>query len=210
MLLNGNQGQTGKQTGQGIPVSFGEYGDQLASELQPRYYEMNYRGQVFSACNTAAVTIGVLAATNVSYALYNPPNSGKNLVIIDAGFGAASTVFGSGSVFFAYNPQTTTPGGTTALTIKSNLLTGNPAASVAAAYSTATLSSTPIAVRPFYGCVAAAASTATPISAQCVPFVKDDVAGELIVAPGGVLSIQGSVAAVANGFVGISWAEVAI
>jgi hypothetical protein len=210
VIVNGNQGQTGKQTGQTIPSSFGEFGDQLATELMPRYYQNTYRGQKFSACNTAAVTIGALTATNVSYALYNPPNSGKNLVIVDAGFGAGSTVFGSGAVFFAYNSQSTTPLGTTALTIKGNLLTGAAAPSVAQAYSAATLSGTPIAVRPFFGCVAAAASTVTPISAQSVPFVKDDVAGEIIVAPGGVLSVQGSVAAVAVGFVGISWDEVAI
>jgi hypothetical protein len=42
------------------------------------------------------------------------------------------------------------------------------------------------------------------------PFVKDEVAGELIVAPGGVLSIQGNIASLATGFVGMSWDEVAI
>jgi hypothetical protein len=211
MLLQGNQGQTGKQTGQNLTASLGEYGEQLASELQPRYYENTYRGQKFSACNTAAVTIGALTATNVSFALYNPPGSGKNLAIVDASFGAGSTVFASGAVFFAVNPQTTTPAGTTALTIRNNLLTGNTgAASIAQAYSAATLSATPVAIRPFYGCVGPAASTVTPVSATTVPFVKDDVAGEIILTPGTVLSIQGSVAAVANGFVGISWDEISI
>jgi hypothetical protein len=211
MLLQGTQGQTGKQTGAGLTASFGEYGEQLASELQPRYYENTYRGQKFSACNTAAVTVGILTATNVSFALYNPPSSGKNLAIVAASFGASSTVFGSGAVVFAISPQTTTPAGTTALTIRSNLLTGNTgAASVAQAYSAATLSATPVAVRPLYGCVAPAASTVTPVSATTVPFVKDDVAGEIILTPGTVLSIQGSVAALATGFIGISWDEIAI
>lgn len=179
----------------------GRAGEVIVAESNPRYYESTYRGQKFSACNTAAVTIGALSATNVSFALYNPPNSGKNLVLVAASFAASSTVFTTGPIFFAYNVQAATPAGTTALTIKSNLLTGNAAASVAQAFSTATLSGTPVAVRPFLGVLA---------STSLNSYDKDDIAGELIVAPGGALSIQGNVAATAIGFIGISWDEVAI
>lgn len=201
MLLQGNQGQTGKQVGSNLTASFGEYGDPLVSELQPRYYENTYRGNKFSACNTAAVTIGALAATNVSFALYNPPSSGKNLVLVAAGFGASSTTFSAGPVFLAWNAQATAPLGTTPLTIHNNLL-GGGANSVAQAYSTATLSGTPIPIRPFFG--SPAATGVGPIT------VKDDIAGEFILAPGGVVSIQGNVASTAIGFVGISWDEIAI
>ena len=204
MILSGNQGQTGKQTGQGLTAAFGEYSEQLASELMPRYYENTYRGQKFSACNTAAVTVGVLAATNVSYALYNPPNSGKNLVIVNAGFGVGSTVFATGVMFAAYNAQLTTPTNTTALVVRGNLLNGSVAASVAQAFSTATLSSTPVAVSPVFSF---AASTTVGAPSQALNF---DVAGQLVLAPGGVISIQGSVAALAVGFAGLTWDEVSI
>jgi hypothetical protein len=204
MLLQGNQGQTGKQVGQNLTASLGEYGEQLASELQPRYYENTYRGQKFSACNTAAVTVGVLTATNVSFALYNPPGSGKNLAIVNAGFGISSTAFATGALFLAYNSQTTAPVGTTALTVRNNLLTGANTGSVALAYSAATLSGTPVAVCPVFS-FATSATVGSP--AQTLNW---DVAGQVIVAPGGVLSVQGSVAALAVGFIGLTWDEVAI
>lgn len=202
MLLQGNQGQTGKQTGQNITAGFGEFSDVLATELQPRYYEQTFRGNKFSACLTSAATIGVLTATGVSFHLYNPAGSGKNLVLTAASFAPSSATFAVGSVFFAYNQQAAAPTGTTALTLRSNLLTGATAASVAQAFSAATLASAPVAVRPFFG---APATACTDLIA-----VKDDIAGELILAPGGVLSIQANVAACAVGFLGLSWDEVAI
>jgi hypothetical protein len=204
VIFNGNQGQTGKQTGQTIPASFGEFGDALVTELQPHYYENTYRGQKFSACNTAAVTVGALTATNVSFALYNPPGSGKNLAIVNAGFGISSTTFATGALFLAYNTQSTTPVGTTALTIKNNLLTGATAPSVALAYSAATLSGTPTPVCPVFS-FATSATVGSP--AQTLNW---DVAGQVLVAPGGVLSVQGSVAALAVGFIGLTWDEIAI
>lgn len=200
--IQGNQGQTGKQVGNNVTIGFGEFSDQLASELQPRYYENTYRGQKFSAINSAAVTVGVLTTSNVSFALYNPPNSGKNLAIVTAGFGATSTTFATGTIVLAYNPQTVTPSNTTALTIKSNLLTGNPAPSVAQAYSTATLSSTPIAIMPLLS--VAVNTTAPPL----VP--NQDLGGQIILAPGGVISIQGTVASSAVGLGFLAWDEIPV
>jgi hypothetical protein len=123
------------------------------------------------------------------------------LSIVAASFAASSTTFASGPVFYAYNQQSTTPLSTTALTIKSNLLTGNPAASVAQAYSAATLAATPTPIRPFLG-----ALSATSLSS----YDKDEIAGEFILAPGGVFSIQGNAAATAVGFIGCSWDEIPI
>ena len=45
---SGQQGVTSKQIGANISISLGEFGDQLVSELQARYYEQTYRGNVFS------------------------------------------------------------------------------------------------------------------------------------------------------------------
>jgi hypothetical protein len=202
MLVQGNQGQTGKQVGQNLTVGFGEFSEQLVTELMARYYELTYRGQKFSACLTAAGTIGVLTLTGVTYHLYNPANSGKNLVIIASSFAPSSATFAVGAVFFAFNPQPSVPTATTPLAVRSNLLTGAAAASAAQVFSAATLASVPVAVRPFFGVPAVACTD--------LICVKDDVAGELILPPGGVLSIQANVAACAVGFLGMSWDEVAI
>jgi hypothetical protein len=177
-----------------------QQGAVVVSPLHAKYYEDNFRGNIFSACTTSAATIGVLTATGVSYHLYNPLASQKNLVILAANFGPTSATFAVGTVFYAFNQQTAAPTGTTPLTVRSNLLTGNPAGSVAQVFSAATLASAPVAVRPWF---AAPATALTSLSN-----VKDEVAGEIIVAPGGVLSIQASVAACAVGHIGLSWAEI--
>lgn len=202
MILQGQAGPQVLSDGTYANVRQDKQGAIAATELNPRYYENTYRGQSFSACLTAAATIGVLTATGVTFHLYNPAGSGKNLVIKAANFVPSSATFVVGGVFYAYNAQATAPTGTTALTLRSNLLTGNAASSIAQAFSAATLAAAPVAVRPFFGVPATACTD--------IINLKDDVAGELIVAPGGVLSIQGTVAACAVGFIGMSWDEVAV
>ena len=210
MLLQGSQGQTGKQIGQGLIVGTGEYSELLATELQPRYYENTYRGQTFSALASAAVTVGILTLTNVSFALYNPPNSGKNLVMTDVSFGITSTVFGTGTVVLAYNPQTSTPLGTVSGTIRNNLLTGNAPSSVASYYVSATLASTPVGVLPIFGVAAPVITTVTPAVSGQSPYNRLELSGQILVAPGGVLSVQGTVASLVVGLPGMTWMEVPI
>jgi hypothetical protein len=58
----------------------GKLGDQIVTELHPRYYEQTYRGAMFSAANQSAQAVSVaLATTYTGLCLYNPVNSGKNL-----------------------------------------------------------------------------------------------------------------------------------
>src|ERR1700674_4518885 len=91
-LMQGNQGQTGKQTGQNLTAGFGEFSDVLVTELQPRYYEQSLRGSTY---NITTVGGGVqLAATHLFstaiatftplLALYNPLTNTKNFAILQA------------------------------------------------------------------------------------------------------------------------------
>lgn len=180
----------------------GNEGDTIVSQLNGKYYEQTYRGNTFSACTTSAATIGVLTATGVTYHLFNPLGSGYNAVILAASFGPTSATFAVGAVFYAVNAQTTTPSGTTPLTVKSNYVTGGSAATAMFVYSAATLAAAPLAVRPFFAVPATACTN--------VGLIKDDVSGEIIIGPGNVLSIQASAAAVAVGHIGVSWNEIKV
>jgi hypothetical protein len=87
-LLQGNQGQAGKQVGQNLTVGFGEFSDVLVSELQPRFYEQNYRNSMFSIGCTltalSAATILLTASAQPIVGIWNPLTSPVNLVVIQA------------------------------------------------------------------------------------------------------------------------------
>lgn len=184
------------------PIRNEKTGALVVQDAHGRYTESVLRNKVFSACTTAAATIGALTTTGVTYHLYNPINSGVNASVLVASYGATSTTFVVGSTFFAVNVQTTAPTATTALTIRSNLLSNTAAPSAVQVFSAATLANTPVAVRPFFSVPATTSGTSV--------LVKDDVAGEMVVPPGSVLSIQASVAACAIGHLGMSWEEIPV
>src|ERR1039458_956141 len=87
MLLQGNQGQSGKQVGQNLTAGFGEYSDLLVTELMTRYYENTYRGNAFIAATAAAGALSLTGTTTYTgLAVFNPANSGKNLALKTAIF----------------------------------------------------------------------------------------------------------------------------
>ena len=76
----------------------GKQGDLIASELHGRYYEQNYRGNIFSggmsltAINAATFTTATLTASCTPIAgVWNPLNSGVNASIITAKLSVALT-----------------------------------------------------------------------------------------------------------------------
>jgi hypothetical protein len=89
MLL---QAQTGPQTladGTYPNVRAGKGGDAIVSELHGRFYEQNYRGNVYGNGTTAltalsANTITLTATTTPILGVWNPTTSAFNLVILQA------------------------------------------------------------------------------------------------------------------------------
>jgi hypothetical protein len=98
MILQGNQGQTGKQFGQNITAGMGEFSDILFTELQPRFYEQTVRGNTystgmqitsvsnatFSTADGLSGTLSTAATSTPVVGLWNPSNSGVNAVILQA------------------------------------------------------------------------------------------------------------------------------
>lgn len=201
MLLQGNQGQGGKQIGQNLTVGMGEYSDLLVSELQARYYENVYRGIVFSAANSGVQALSVASATFTGLAVGNPAGSGKNLVLLDASFAVAAAITAVCSVALAYAPIVALTAGTAVG--PNSMLVGGGVASVAKVGASATLGAAPTVLRPLGGTGWVTATAQGQFSA------KDEIAGAIIVAPGQLVCIEALVAAVSV-VASMTWAEIPI
>jgi hypothetical protein len=91
MFLQGLVGpQSAQSQAQGTPqtIRLGQLNDIVVSELHGKFYENNYRGNVYSGGMTAtalaATTITLTNATTPIIGLWNPTTSTVNLVIIKA------------------------------------------------------------------------------------------------------------------------------
>lgn len=194
MILQGNQGQTGKQTGQNITAGVGEFSDILVTELMPRYYENIYRGKVFSvAANAVATPTGAVplgAAGTPLVAIYNPSGSGVNLVVLQTAVAARNvgTTLGLGSFWFSGGPTAVI---TAAASAYLNLLTLQGTGSSAKPYANAALtgSSALLAIRP----IGALGYSATQATAVAPNGWLEDTAGGIVVIPGNVVAVSCSV-----------------
>ena len=192
MLLQGNQGQTGKAVGQGQTLGFGEYTDALVSELMPRYYEQTYRGNTFVAANQAAVTsTTALTASSLNFTLFNPLGSGKNLVLLKIDMTVlpvTETTAGLAEVVLVANvaPSQAAPATVTALTPICTLL-GSSANPVGKAYSTATLAAVPTVIKALATIIS---PTAVGGAAVIAPSLNFDLEGGVIITPGNYVSVQ--------------------
>lgn len=206
MLLQTQVGPSTSADGTYPNARAGKLGDVIVSELNGRYYENVYRGNVFSACNQAGAAVTNLNATATGFILSNPAGSGKNLVLLEIMFVQTSTAAAAANaaVLLAanINPVAAAVVHTTPLTINSSLL-GGSAASIAKVDSSATLPAAPVAVRAIWQpSVSATATTSIP------PVVKDEVAGALIVTPGCAVSM--TALTTLSGITSMTWAELSV
>jgi hypothetical protein len=90
MIIQGQVGAPGQSitSGSTPPLRQGQLGDMIVSELHGRFYEQTYRGAVFSTF-VNALTIASTHATPIAagtgtpiIGIFNPANSGKNIVLI--------------------------------------------------------------------------------------------------------------------------------
>lgn len=103
------QGLTGKAVGASVGAGSGEFSELLVTELQPRFYEWAYRGNLFSAGSSttalSANTITLVAATTPIVGVYNPSTSTANVVILQAAITAfintLTTPVGAGAFVWA-------------------------------------------------------------------------------------------------------------
>lgn len=189
MLLQINQGQTGKQLGQNLTAGAGEFSDVLVTELQPRYYQQTYRGNVFfldsgavtlAAANTSAGALGTIKLIN---GFFNPTTSGKNAVLLSAAITYTSGT-ATGAIVYNYLNGVVLSNAATG-TIRNGFL-GGGASAMLAEVGVVLASNTPLATAALLqlGVVGLqGAAVATPAG------IYEEIAGRIIVPPGVVFGL---------------------
>jgi hypothetical protein len=205
--IAGQVGPSAAWSGDGSNIEFRQdkTGSIVASEFLPRYAEAAYRGQLFFAAVQAATAVTNLATTATGFILSNPAGSGKNLWIVDICVQqavAAAAAIDSVVLAANVNPVAATTVHTTPLTVRASLL-GSANAAAGLADSAATLPVAPVVIRSLYApSISATATTST------APYVKDEVAGAIGIAPGCTISLSATTAI--SVFASMTWLELPI
>jgi hypothetical protein len=192
MLIQGQVGQPSQTSippGTTPPVRQGQMGELITSPLQGKYYENAYRGNLYVMSTIALGT--TLVAANVSppgaaaatfLTLFNPTGSGKNAVILRTIINSLSGTPGGPFSFAVIPPNAgiTAAANLTAI----NLLTLAAAGSLMRGYVQTAL--TGGLVHVMLRCIGGPAAIAAGAG---VYSVSEETAGDIIVPPGGALSI---------------------
>ena len=171
-------------------------------DIGARYEEAAYRGVLFYAANNAAQALSLNSTTTYTgLTVSNPTGSGRNLslitaywvpTIVDTGIGAV--VLATGAAAAQTTGASTGPKGT-------STLLGSGSASVANVGASCTYAANPAFLRPGFGRPWITAVT------QSYGIYKDEIAGEIIVAPGQQVSFV-AVTTALTGIGYISWEEI--
>lgn len=189
----------------------GQLGDAIVSELHGRYYETNYRGNVFllSVSTAAAVTAYTGAAGGTPMiGVFNPVGSGKNLVILKASFANVVSASAAGTVtfglYFGTTATITQATTTTPWSMSTQLQSGSVATGFRnVALTSGSAASNVIALGSYYWATAAGAAL---VSGGPV-----DLEGSLIIPPGSYVALGGSAALTSATWIGsIMWEEVPV
>jgi hypothetical protein len=200
-----------QKSGAPAAVSTGWHNELIKSDLLPRYGYLALSGVVFSAATVTGVALAALGTNSPIFTLWNPINSGKNLLLIDVSWGITAVTFAAADVTVTLGvganvtaaPTTTTP------IVGVNNLVGNGNKPQAFTYSQATLAAAPTASRHL-GTVTL--DTATTVAGIANPaYIKDEIAGALIIGPGSLAAIGGEgTPADITIVVAMTWAELPI
>jgi len=218
MLLEGRvQRSDVNMTADGVITTprFGAQQEMFVADAHARYYDAVRRGNVFVAANTAAQALTTVAASATGLILWNPPNSGKNAVLLRLNIALQSLPAGAAGLVLAGGSQPLIPSSTfTALsgtgayngTFNAQMSTvgSSGSRSVCQAASAANAIGT-IIFRWIPGGPAAtvAGSTSFP------PFISEEIAGDLVVPPGNAIALESVTTAITVGAT-LIWEEVPV
>lgn len=189
----------------------GQLGDSIVSELHGRYYETNYRGNLFSLSVSTAASVTAYtggAGGTPMIGLFNPTGSGKNLVILKASFANVVAASAAGTVTFGLYFGTTATITQATTTTPWSMSTQLQAGSVATGFRNVALTSgsaasNVIALGSYYWATAAGAAV---VSGGPV-----DLEGSLIIPPGSYVALGGSAALTSATWIGsLQWEEVPV
>lgn len=160
--------------------------------------DLNRQGRVFVGANVSAKSVIAVTAAMTGLILWNPPGSGKKLVLIDAGF--VYTTGPTAVTQLGIAQMTATSVLPTSLTVAGRSATaadGSGNIPVGIVWDAATLPAAPVAVRWFAGSCGTAVTTAQ---------VLDRIDGSVVVVPGSAVCLT-TVTTTAVGMGSFTWAE---
>jgi hypothetical protein len=199
-----------QKSGQPASVSTGWHNELLLTELLPRYSNLVQAGVVFEINFPAAAFAAPSATSTGAFFLFNQPNSGKNLHLIDTQVAVTTfTAIATASMAVAIIPvpnQTPTSTSSTGVTIY-NALVGASNPTVAKGYVSGTLVGAPVLGQR----TIASFVILTAVGAGAL-WQKDVIDGAVVVAPGSGIEIQSVSGTEADitGIVGLTWAELPV
>ena len=179
-------------------------GASIVTDAHSRYQEPTRQGSVYLASTQAGIATSVaLSATQTGFTLTNPAGSGKNLVVIDALIALTTAPAAGATLVWAanVNPVATAVVQTTPLVVR-NAILGAGSTAVGLAASAVTLPASPVVVRAIGGGVVATGSVTTP-------FIRDEIAGSIILAPGTALSLSSLTTSI-SAVISVTWEEITI
>ncbi len=186
-------------------------GGAIISQLFGKYYNLARAGLVFHGATAAAgVLIPISTTTGPTFALWNPSNSGKNLVLIRYALGLISTLGAAGTVVYMIQTGVGSNIGTgapiTAVTTGTaqNGIVGGGANSIAKFVPGTVTLTTAGTLYDTPGFSQGANAPAAVIN----PIMFDDIDGRIILPPGTIWYTAGTAALLSTFFQGVSWAEV--
>lgn len=192
MIVEYRVGVQSLTEGDQVPPRMGHQGDMVISAGHPDYYEMAYRttlGELNSfmvATPAAGVAPGTALSTTPPFALWNPPGSGRNLIILRTRIGYVSGTLGAGQIWYSkIDLQSSAPTGGTTLAPRTSVV-GNASSGVGQAFQGATLVAVPTQLVPSPYNFGAYVGTAVAIN----EIAFDDVKGQIFVQPGGVFCMS--------------------
>lgn len=189
----------------------GQLGDTIVSELHGRYYETNYRGNVFllSVSTAAAITAYTGGAGGTPMlAVFNPVGSGKNLVISKVSIGNVVAATAAGTVAFGLYFGTTATITQATTVAPWSMSTQLQSGSVATGFRNVALTSgsaanNVLSLGSYYWATAAGVAD---IFNNAIDFE-----GALIIPPGAYVALGGSSALTSATWIGsIMWEEVPV
>jgi len=203
MIAEGRTGLISASDGTLNALRLDKTGAVTIVSAHPLYSEACLRGNMFiSSTAVGGIAPGTALSTTPPFILYNPLNSGVDLVILKTAVGYVSGTLGAGSIVYAYvSPQAGVPSGTELTVVCTKIGKVSGAGRV---FQGATLASTPLILRPAYTMSAfTAASTTSTTTCQ------DLVEGEFIVPESTCFVMQGVAAAGTTPLVimSVAWEE---
>jgi len=166
------------------------------------YLDEARKGNVYHSHNTTAGEVTVLSTTCTGLVLANPFTSGKELAVINMSFvgSTLTTIREIGIAVPTEVQETIVTAGATEAVIHNGQLAGSGINSgVAKTYSIATLTSTPLWLRPL-------GSARVTAAVEGLQAMSADFDGSLIVMPGFYVAFS-TLTAAATGLCSVTWAE---